>query len=60
MIIQGTNSNTKLRHALRSARALYLDNVRNGLCKLDKKVLARVDAQLEKLDVKGKSISRQH
>ena len=55
-IAQGVNPTTRLRHAMRTVRAQYLDNVRNKRCKLDPSVLAKCDALLRKLDGKGKGI----
>lgn len=57
--IQGSNNNTKMRHAMRSLRAAYLDNVRHKRCAMDKEVLAKFDATLKEFDDQAKAHSRQ-
>lgn len=56
-IVQGTTASTRLRHVLTQVRADYMDNVRKGKCKMDTEVLARFDAQLEKLKHGNQSVS---
>jgi hypothetical protein len=50
MKVEGKSADTQLRHALRQMRGAYIENVKAGRCKMDKRALAAFDVELEKLN----------